>query len=388
MSRYAEIAAFLRSKETWNFIACAGGLQVSYLIWGLLQEELMSQKFNPTPMTPSGKFPSATFCVFSNRLLAIILAFSVCIYMHGTASSSAPLLAFTPCSLSNTISSWSQYKALNYVTFSMQTIFKSTKVIPVMIMGTVLQGTNYNRIEYAEALAITMGVAIFGMNKEHRQADDDEEDATAMEEYLGLGLLCSYVLCDAFTSQWQARLYKEYGKIDQWHMMFGVNVSSIAITVVAMTVSNEWMKIFEFFYYNPTTLWFNIFTAICSATGQVAIFTTIRLYGPLVFSIIMTTRQVFSIVLSNIIFGHHLTAGAYVGAMVVFGAIFHSVHRKRKEKVEKAEQEKAAVLAVTDGENDEGAELASLLRGSKDRERDGDRGEDDRKSVPALSVKI
>ena len=121
----------------------------------------MSQKFDPTPLNPSGMFPSATFCVFSNRLLAIVVAFTVCIYMHGTPLSSASLLAFTPCSLSNTISSWSQYKALNYVTFSMQTIFKSTKVIPVMVMGTLLQGSKYKTIEYAEAAAITFGVFIF-----------------------------------------------------------------------------------------------------------------------------------------------------------------------------------------------------------------------------------
>ena len=118
-------------------------------------------------------------------------------------------------------------------------------------------------------------------------------------------------------------------------MMFGVNISSIVITVVAMTISNEWVRVIEFLYYNPTTLWFNILTAICSATGQVAIYTTIKRYGPLVFSIIMTTRQVFSIIISNIIFGHRLSLGAYFGAIIVFGTIFSSVNRKNSEKMDK-----------------------------------------------------
>ena len=335
----------------------------------------MSQKFDPTPLNPSGMFPSATFCVFSNRLLAIIVAYCACKYMHGTVQSSAPLLAFTPCSLSNTISSWSQYKALNYVTFSMQTIFKSTKVIPVMLMGTVLQGVSYSKTEYLEAACITGGVAIFGMNKEHRQREGDEDDGDPWEEWLGLGLLCSYVLCDAFTSQWQSKLYKQYGKIDQWHMMYGVNISSIVITVAAMTMGNEWMQVIEFLYYNPTTLWFSILTAITSATGQVAIFTTIKLYGPLVFSIIMTTRQVFSIVLSNIIFGHKLPLGAYLGAIVVFGAIFHSVHRKRQEKKDTKDKEAAAAKAQgyeEAREEDRGAEDDQPLLGSiKDDAKDG-----------------
>lgn len=330
----------------------------------------MSQKFEPTPLNPSGMFPSATFCVFSNRLLAIIVAYAACKYMHGTVQSSAPLMAFTPCSLSNTISSWSQYKALNYVTFSMQTIFKSTKVIPVMLMGNVLQGASYSKVEYLEAICITCGVAIFGMNKEHRQKAEGEDDGDDWEEWLGMALLCAYVLCDAFTSQWQGKLYKQYGKIDQWHMMYGVNISSIVITIAAMTVGNEWVQVAEFLYYNPTTIWFNIFTAITSATGQVAIFTTIKLYGPLVFSIIMTTRQVFSIVLSNIIFGHELPPGAYVGAVVVFGAIFHSVYRKRREKKAAKEQELAELKAreAKEGDDEDAADDEPLLGSPTDAE--------------------
>ena len=43
----------------------------------------MTTKFHPTPMVPDGMFPSATFCVFSNRFLAIILAAGLCWRTHG-----------------------------------------------------------------------------------------------------------------------------------------------------------------------------------------------------------------------------------------------------------------------------------------------------------------
>ena len=63
---------------------------------------------------------------------------------HGTVSNgAAPLLSFAPCALSNTFSSWSQYNALKFVSFPVQTIFKSSKIIPVMIMGRLLKGTVY-----------------------------------------------------------------------------------------------------------------------------------------------------------------------------------------------------------------------------------------------------
>ena len=44
---------------------CFIGLQVSYLTWGYVQEKVMTTEYT------TGKFPSATFCVFSNRVLAV-----------------------------------------------------------------------------------------------------------------------------------------------------------------------------------------------------------------------------------------------------------------------------------------------------------------------------
>lgn len=104
-----------------------------------MQELIMTTKFNPTESVPSGKFPSAAFCVFSNRFLAVIVATIAVRIKHGAlfAHNTAPLWAFTPCALSNTMSSWSQYASLKYVSFPIQTVFKSSKIIPVMMMGKV-----------------------------------------------------------------------------------------------------------------------------------------------------------------------------------------------------------------------------------------------------------
>ena len=120
-------------KSTFKFILCFCGLQISYLTWGYMQELIMTTKFNPTPRVPSGMFPSAAFCVFSNRFLAVLVAMIAVTLKHGAvfANNKAPLWSFTPCALSNTMSSWSQYASLKYVSFPVQTVFKSSKIIPV-----------------------------------------------------------------------------------------------------------------------------------------------------------------------------------------------------------------------------------------------------------------
>ena len=180
-------------------------------------------------------------------------------------------------------------------------------------------------------------VAIFGLNKEKNP------NATASEaETQVFGLLCltMYISSDAFTSQWQSRINKAY-ETSTYQMMFGVNCSAILITVAALVLQGEVPMVMEFLAANPTAVWNNVVTAVTSATGQMFIFYTIKHFGPVVFTIIMTTRQMISMVISTILFGHSITFGSYCGAGVVFSTLFYSVYRKNAERKVRLEGEGA-----------------------------------------------
>mmetsp|Transcript_23328 Transcript_23328/g.35340 ORF Transcript_23328/g.35340 Transcript_23328/m.35340 type:complete len:356 (-) Transcript_23328:119-1186(-) len=308
-----------------KFMACFVGLQASYLTWGYMQELIMTTTFNPTDSAPDGKFPSAAFCVFSNRFLAVIVAMIAVKIKHGSVfkANKAPLSAFTPCAISNTVSSWSQYASLKYVSFPVQTVFKSSKIIPVMLMGKVLQDIVYPRTQYVEAFFITIGVAIFSVSSK----SPDSENTT---ETIGLLFMICYICSDSFTSQWQHRLYNTYGKsnIDPYQMMLGVNSNAIIITTIGLLVSGDYARVYEFLLVNPHVLIYNIITAITSASGQLCIYYTIKEFGPIVFTIIMTVRQMFSICISSIVFGHEIDLVALLGASLVFGVLFYQIRRK------------------------------------------------------------
>ena len=317
--------------EFWQsakkFCVCFCGLMVSYLTWGYMQELIMSSTFLPTDRVPDGKFPSAAFCVFSNRLLAVIVAMVVVRLRHGAvfANNTAPLLAFSPAALSNTLSSWSQYAALKYVTFPEQTVFKSSKIIAVMLMGKALQGKAYPWSQYLEAFVITIGVFLFSYASKAGVEDRDNHT-----ELIGLIMLVMYVAFDSFTSQYQDKVYQQYGKdrVDPFQMMLGVNVSAICMTTFGLIVSGDLGIVWEFLLVNPSCIWYNILTAITSATGQIFIFYTIQQFGPIVFTVIMTTRQMLSICLSTFAFGHTLSPMALLGGAIVFGVLFNEVRRK------------------------------------------------------------
>jgi adenosine 3'-phospho 5'-phosphosulfate transporter B2 len=114
-----------------KLLFCFVGLQISYLLWGLVQENIMTREYK------MGKFTSSAFCVFGNRFLALFISLAIVLVKRLTSTKvvkEAPFYYYAPSSLSNSISSWAQYEALKYVSFPTQVLSKSCKIIPVMLV--------------------------------------------------------------------------------------------------------------------------------------------------------------------------------------------------------------------------------------------------------------
>jgi len=312
---------------------CFVGLQASYVTWGFIQERMMTKPFIDDdggsasckdPKWENDCFPSATFLVAANRTLALLTALLLVLWkskIKMDPSPQAPWYIYSPCSISNVLSSWAQYACLRYVSFPTQTLFKSSKVIPVMLVGVFLHKKSYPRVEYVEAVCISLGVSLFMLTEQKPKGG--ETDTTTV----GLLILCMYVLCDSFTSQWQDKIYRAY-KVDQFMMMFGVNFFSLLFTTVSLLSTGDMFVALRFIATHPASFWSVLVLSITSATGQLFIFYTIKRFGPIVFTIMMTTRQMFSMILSCIYYGHSLGFFAVIGALVVFGTLFDKSRRK------------------------------------------------------------
>ena len=143
-----------------------------------------------------------------------------------------------------------------------------------------MKGSSYPLSQYLEALLITAGVAIFSVASKSSAKDSETE-------LLGLIFLLMYISFDSFTSQWQDKIYAQYGRpnVDPYQMMLGVNVSAICITTAGLIVTGDIPIVWEFLAANPVVLRYNIITALTSASGQLSIFYTIKEFGPIVFTV-------------------------------------------------------------------------------------------------------
>jgi hypothetical protein len=118
-----------------RLLMCAVGLITTFVIWGLLQERMLTRRY---PRIVGDYFEYTYFLVFTNRLWSLLFS---SVLMHRQRRFRWPkgvlIQDLSYSAVSNMLSSWCQYEALKYVTFPAQTLFKSFKILPVMLMGKV-----------------------------------------------------------------------------------------------------------------------------------------------------------------------------------------------------------------------------------------------------------
>ncbi|XP_025407925.1 adenosine 3'-phospho 5'-phosphosulfate transporter 1 [Sipha flava] len=295
-----------------TFLYCFGGLQTSYLIWGVIQEKMMSEAYGTNE---ESKFHDSQMLVFLNRGLSTILS---CLYLlmnEGIRSKKPPpLYKYSYCTVSNIISSWCQYEALKYVSFPSQVLAKTCKIIPVMLMGKLMSGKKYHYYEYVTAIGIWIGMAMFQFFTENKHSE-------ITTSATGVILLVGYLASDSFTSTWQGQLFRHY-QVTPMQMVFSNSLLSSLLTTVSLYQVGSFSKTLAFIKKYPEFLTDCIVLSVSSACGQLFIFKTIYNFGPIVFTIIMTIRQGLSIIISCIRYHHPVTALAAFGIAFVFISLF------------------------------------------------------------------
>ena len=302
---------------------CVAGLLLSFLVWGVLQERMLTKPYN------GDYFTSSYGLVFLNRLGGFLISGAM-LYVFAPASSNAVAYRFAFPSVSNMLSSWCQYEALKYVSFPTQMLFKCFKLFPIMVMGKVLGNKVYPTYDYVVALVIGVGIAVFSVSTEELDIGQDSigEIETVGGTICGVILLLFFLLFDSFTGQYQARLFNEHPDLSPYQMMFMVNTFSMVFSFVTLVHTHELYALCEFVYDHADMHIHLIVFSLASTVGQLFIFKTIKAFGPVIFAICMNTRIILSILLSALIYGHDITPPGMVGLLLVFSAIAYRIKRK------------------------------------------------------------
>jgi solute carrier family 35 (adenosine 3'-phospho 5'-phosphosulfate transporter), member B2 len=308
-------------------IFCAVGLNISFSIWGLVQERMLTYPYN------GDYFIYSYGLVFLNRLGGLVLS-TVLMYHYKVTWVSSPLYEFSFPSVANMLSSWCQYEALKYVSFPTQMLAKALKLVPVMLMGKFINNKTYETYEYVCGAMIGFGIYLFLSSSESIEFGQDlfGNPESVKGIYCGLVLLSLYLFFDSFTSQWQTRMFELKKEMSPLQMMLVINAFSTAFSFITLVHQEELTVSLTFVYNHPAIMFHMLVFTLCSTIGQLYIFYTVKNFGAVVFSIIMSLRILTSILLSCFVYSHPVTELGFIGITIVFGSITYRIMRKSKGK--------------------------------------------------------
>jgi len=261
-------------------------------------------------------FEDSVFMVFCNRVASVVFSFSMLLAFREPIMWKAPLWKYVAISLSNVYASTCQYEALKYVSFPVQMLAKSFKMMPVMVWGMFISKKQYKLIDWCIAAAVTLGVTEFLMTG---PVSSQEGSSNAIK---GFGLLVIFLVLDGFTSNYQELLFREYDT-SKYQQMFYVNCASSVISAITLLLSGGMHRSFAFISEYPVLLANAGVLSATSVSSQWFIYSQIKEFGALVFAATMNCRQVVSIVVSCVRYGNPITGLQIVGLLVVFGALFY-----------------------------------------------------------------
>lgn len=294
-------AAIEVESKKLSFSLCAAALLTCFVTWGVAQERIMSIDYD------GERFQYPAMLIFLSRCVATVVASSL-----KPPQSTVPFKLFSIASITNIVSSMCQYSALMSTIFPVVVVFKSLKLIPVLIVGCLFFKKKYKPVAYALAVCLAIGVSCTLVSR---------NGSANKQTFAGLLLMFGYVIADALTSQWQSHVFKKYDT-PSLEMMWGVNLCSVIFTGIIVGTSGQFAGAVGFAGRHPEIL-FHV-AALCfpAVIGQWFIFKTIEQHGAAAFAMVMTSRQVFSLLVSCLLFGHVLNGWTVMGIVIVLATLF------------------------------------------------------------------
>jgi len=289
-----------------------GGIIGGLVIYGVLQERIMSLPYGQPPQ----KFTDSLFLVFCNRIVAVAFAAGMVFGKGESVKNTAPLWKYVAISFSNVFASSCQYEALKYVSFPVQMLGKSFKMMPVMLWGIAVNRKIYTTADWMVAAVVTGGVTEFLMT------GPISTGSSTGNSGFGLLLLAAFLALDGFTSTFQEQLFSQY-KTTKYNQMLYVNLASSVISVVSLVASGRVAEAFGFAASHPAFMGDALTLSGAAVMSQWFIYSQVKEFGALIFAATMNVRQVVSILISYTKYGHSITALQILGLLLIFAALFY-----------------------------------------------------------------
>ncbi|KAG2543965.1 UDP-galactose/UDP-glucose transporter 2-like [Panicum virgatum] len=248
--------------------------------------------------------------------------------------------------------------SLAFLNYPAQIMFKSTKVLPVMIMGAFIPGLRrkYPFQEYVSAVMLVIGLILFTL------ADAQTSPNFSM---VGVAMVSGALVMDAFLGNLQEAIFKMNPDTTQMEMLFCSTVVGLPFLALPMVLTGElmtaWTSCSQHLYVYAVL----VFEAMATFVGQVSVLSLIALFGAATTAMVTTARKAVTLLLSYLIFTKPLTEQHVTGLLLItMGIVLKLVPenkegglRRQAKKVERSydDDDKKRVIRELEEEEEETA---------------------------------
>lgn len=346
-----------------KLVLCTCVLYLSFIYWGYLQEKITSTRYCSSSACEESRrwnYPRALNVFMA--LAASAMAAVVDIVVSPSLSSGKEKLErekegvkpsfylFAKPAITCALGSPLGYMALKYIPFPLVILTKSSKPIPVMLIGILFYRKSYPWYKHLGTLLLCGGIMAFSLWKSSAHSKDDSSDreASPFALLIGIFLVGLNLSLDGYTNNEQEHIFKNY-RVTPFAMMRNVNLWQIFFLVMYLIAAHffmpgesELMSAYELFRDSAEVRYDIAVFCICAALGQLTIFVVMKDFGSLMWITISITRKLFTIVVSVFMFNHVICWQQWLGVAAVFSGLLLEVimsysknaHEEKNKKIQ------------------------------------------------------
>lgn len=251
--------------------------------------------------------------------------------------SAYPLLTF--CLLSSSALS---NLALNFINFPTKVVFRSCKLIPTMLVASLVNKKVFTLKEYLCALAVCAGLVLFAAA---------DWRYTPSFHPIGLILVGLSVCADAILPNAQERLFKLGSS--RLEVTFYTNLLTLAAMTITTYISGDLVGLYKFASLKENrSLQIYMILYTCVAYFAVSMhMSVVKRFGGVAAVVLATARKGMTLVLSFLLFPKAFSWFYVWGALLVLGGLLASslfkIQAKKQLTVQNGDEEEGVPLVTT-----------------------------------------
>eukprot|EP00455_Lapot_gusevi_P018733 TRINITY_DN2026_c0_g1_i4.p1 TRINITY_DN2026_c0_g1~~TRINITY_DN2026_c0_g1_i4.p1 ORF type:complete len:415 (+),score=93.50 TRINITY_DN2026_c0_g1_i4:56-1300(+) len=300
--------------RTTQFMVFAGGVFLFYFAYAMSQEFIFKRVEG---------FVYGLYLTFIQFIVYVVISGHQKLTSQVKEERKAPLKAHALIGFLSVSTMGLSNVACQYLNYPTQVMFKSCKLIPVMIMGVVFLGKRYSRLDYLAMVSLTMGMVIFSVG--------DSFVSTSFDP-TGVLLICIALVADALIGNAQEKVMTTY-KASTTEMIFYSKGIGCFILFLALVVTGELRPAFTFCWNHPRVYLYILFMASVGCGGEFFVMALVKQFGALIAVTVTSSRKLMSIMVSFILFPKPFTMIYLLGTFQVFVGIGLEVYLKNTKAI-------------------------------------------------------